>query len=80
MKITAILLLEVCLQVSANGFSQSVTLKMENAPLEKVFSEVEQQSGYSFVYTKDVLARAKPVTVQLTNANIGETLNRCFTN
>ncbi len=56
MKLTAIILLAVCLQVSANGFSQKVTLSMKNAPLQKVFKEINRQTGFQFFY-KDVLLK-----------------------
>ena len=48
MKLTAILLLIACLQVSATGFSQMITLSEKNAPLVKVLEKNEQQSVYTF--------------------------------
>jgi hypothetical protein len=51
-------LLAVCLNASANGFSQKVSLKETNAPLDKVFREIKKQSDYTFVYTKALLKKA----------------------
>lgn len=63
MKLTAILLLCFCLQISANGLSQSVTLQAKALPLENVFNEVERQTGYAIVYNYDLLKKANPVTI-----------------
>jgi len=78
MKLTAIFLLAVCLQVSATGFSQVVTLSFRNAPLERVFKEVKKQTGYSFVYTRELVDVANGVTVSMANAPLREALERCL--
>lgn len=78
MKLTAIFLLAVCLQVSAAGFSQVVTLSFRNAPLERVLKEVKKQTGYSFVYTRELLEEAKGVTINTTGVPLQEALERCF--
>ncbi|MEP7374612.1 MAG: SusC/RagA family TonB-linked outer membrane protein [Chitinophagaceae bacterium] len=78
MKITAILLLATCLQVSATGHAQSVTLNLKNAPLEKVFAAIEKQTEYSFVYTDQLLQKAKKVDVDVTAASLAEVLLICF--
>lgn len=80
MKLTAILMLIAVLQVSANGFAQTVSLNLQNAPLEKVFSEIEKQTGFSFVYASDLGKKSKPVTVQLKKATLEEALQKCFLN
>jgi hypothetical protein len=38
MKLTAIILLAAALQVSARGYTQTVTISLKNVSLEKVFS------------------------------------------
>ena len=48
MKLVAFLLI-VAIHVNASGFSQ-ITLSEKNAPLEKVFKVIENQSGYVFFY------------------------------
>ncbi|HXO77364.1 MAG TPA: TonB-dependent receptor plug domain-containing protein, partial [Puia sp.] len=78
MKLTAIFILAVCLQVSATGFSQGVTLSFRNASLERVFKEVKKQTGYSFVYTRELLDEANGVTIKTENLPVQETLERCF--
>jgi TonB-linked SusC/RagA family outer membrane protein len=80
MKLTAILLTIVALQVSAGGNAQSVTLDLHNATLEKVFKEIHKQTGYSFFYEKGVLQNKDKISVQVKDAGIEEALNKCFRN
>ena len=65
MKLTTIFMLTVCLNASANGFSQKVSLNETNSPLDKVFKEIKKQSDYTFVYTKALLKKANTVTVNI---------------
>ncbi|WP_165813938.1 TonB-dependent receptor [Terrimonas sp.] len=78
MKLTAILLLIGCLQVSANSHSQTITLSEKNAPLKKIFMEIKAQSGYTFVYRDEWLKLAKNVDLNLRNVNIRQALDACF--
>jgi TonB-linked SusC/RagA family outer membrane protein len=78
MKLTAILMLAFCINVTAKGYSQSVSLNEVNAPLDKVFKEIKKQSGYTFVYTKALLKKSNPVTVTVTNVSIQQALDACF--
>jgi hypothetical protein len=78
MKLTAVFLLLVCLTVSASGTGQSISLHVKDAPLEKVFEEIKKQSGYSFVYTKDMVNKARRVTLKLHNKNLDEVLQLCL--
>ena len=80
MKLTTIFMLAVCLNASANGFSQKVSLKETNAPLDKVFREIKKQSDYTFVYTKALLKKANTVTVNINDASIEQVLEACFSN
>ena len=57
MKLTAILLLTACLQVSAKGNAQKVNLDMKNVSLEKVFKEIKKQSGFFFLYNNNELRK-----------------------
>lgn len=79
MKLTSIFLLACCLQISAKSSSQSVTLKVRNAPLSKVFNEIKKQTGYTFVYTATMLKKANPVTVEVSDVTLQDALAACFT-
>lgn len=78
MKLTFILLTAVFLQVSAKGISQNVTLTLKDAPIEKVFREIERQTGFGFLYTKKMLEDAPKVDINVKNAPLIEVLQYCF--
>src|SRR5260221_13083986 len=65
MKVTTILLLAACIQVSANGFSQKVRLTTRAAPLNKVFKEIQRQTGNSFWYKPKEIDKPTRVTLDL---------------
>jgi TonB-dependent starch-binding outer membrane protein SusC len=80
MKILCILLTVASLQLAARGYSQGISITLKNAPLEKVFQLVEKQSAYSFVYSKEALALAKPVSIDVKNETVENVLRLCFIN
>lgn len=80
MKLLILLTVVACLQVSAKGYGQTVTLSVKNSPLEKVFKEVKKQTGFSFVYTRDQLKNSQPVTCNVVKAELKEVLSICFSN
>ncbi|MEO9021513.1 MAG: TonB-dependent receptor [Ginsengibacter sp.] len=78
MKLTAILLFAACLQVSATGYSQKITLSQNNVSLKKVFKGIEKQSSYQFFYKDRLVSQAENVSIHVTNASIEEVLNECL--
>ena len=46
MRLTAIILLAACLQVSARTQGQTVTLKVKDAPMKTVFKEIQKQKHF----------------------------------
>jgi TonB-dependent starch-binding outer membrane protein SusC len=78
MKMTVFLMLAACLQVSAKGYAQKISLSVREVPLEKVFKEIQRQSGYSFWYKTRQIDQATKVTLDLTNASLEEALVKCF--
>ncbi|MGN6416486.1 MAG: SusC/RagA family TonB-linked outer membrane protein [Pseudobacter sp.] len=78
MKFTAILLLSACLQVSANGFSQQVTMKKNDASLRDVISVFKKQTGYFFVYDLQLIRMQPRLDVNFRNTPLTEALNSCF--
>ncbi|MGV3641996.1 MAG: TonB-dependent receptor [Adhaeribacter sp.] len=69
-----------CLQVSALGFSQSISISERNASLEKVFEAISKQSGYLFLYNDELLQQARPVTLELKDAPLEQVIKACFQN
>lgn len=78
MKITAIILLAGCLQVSAKTFSQNVNLSLKDAPLEQVFSELRKQTGFAFFYDRKEIKSATRITIEVKDMSLQETLNLCL--
>ena len=78
MKLTTVLLLATCLQVGAKGYSQKVSLNEKKTSLEKVFSQIEKQSGYVFWYEDRLLLKANPVDITVTNAPLEQALETLF--
>ncbi len=80
MNLTALLLLVTCLQVTAAGYAQKVTLTVKEAPLQKVFAEIITQTGVSIVYSEKVLSNTIPVSFQVKDANVQDVLDLCLKN
>lgn len=78
MKLITVLMLFACMQVSATGFSQKVTIKENNISLQKVFEKIRDQTGYQFFYADRVMRSTTKVNVNITNGTIPEVLAYCF--
>ena len=78
MKLTGIILLIACFQVSASSvYSQKVTLKVKKSELESVFEEIRQQTGFNFLYQNEILSRASRVTLNI-SADLPVVLDALF--
>ena len=80
MKIFVILLTAACLQVSARGKAQGISLSVKNAKLEQVFSIIEQQSAYRFIYSQEAMQGCKPITITADHEELFKFLKICFAN
>lgn len=78
MKMTAILLLAIGLQVSAKGLAQDITLSEKKAPLKKVLQDLQRQSGYSFFFEDRLLEKSNPVTLTLQHSTLDKVLELIF--
>ncbi|HMR81622.1 MAG TPA: SusC/RagA family TonB-linked outer membrane protein [Niabella sp.] len=72
------LLLVMHLAFSVYSHGQTVTLSLNNAPIEKAFSEIKKQTGYTFIYTRAQLATTLSVTLKLQSASLKSVLDACF--
>ena len=77
-RLTCIFLFLAIVQVSAHSYAQKISLKYKDAPLEDVLLNIRQQSGFDFLYSTQLLYKAKPVTVSLKNATLEEVLKSCM--
>lgn len=80
MKLTTVLLLAACLQVSAGGYAQKVTLKAENISLQKIFREIRKQTGYQFLFADEALQTTKNISIDMQGKSIKEVLDYCLLN
>jgi TonB-linked SusC/RagA family outer membrane protein len=80
MKLTVMMLIIFSLQVSALVYSQSVTLKVKNAPLERVFRDIKKQTDYLFFYNIDWLQKTEKVSIDVNNVPLETALDLIFKN
>jgi hypothetical protein len=78
MKLTIVLLLAASLQARAWGYSQKITLSVENGTLEAVFAEISKQADCKFVYTSNVQIKQIRITVTIKNKDLKAALNDCL--
>lgn len=80
MKLIAVLMTTVALQISFAAEGQKISLSEKNAPLEKVFKKIRSQSGYDFFCDMAVLHNAKKITIEIKDASVEQALNICLFN
>src|SRR5688500_14644553 len=78
MKLTAVILLSFCLQASAVGFGQKISVRVNDAPLAQVFSLIERQSEYVFFFDQSLIEKAQKVTLHASNKPLKDVLDDCF--
>lgn len=78
MKLCTFILLAGCLNLQATGYGQKISLSEKDAPLTKIFKEIQKQTGYHFLYISQQLEDAKKVTIQVKDADVDEVLTLCF--
>lgn len=78
MKLIAFFLFVACLQASASGYAQKISLSQTNVSLKKIFKEIERQSGYQFFYKDRLLKQVENVSVNVRDASVEEVLDQCF--
>src|ERR1700749_3773084 len=78
MRISAILILGLSLHVSANGFSQSITISAKKITIEKAFRLIEQQTDYSFLWNESVLDKSRIVSIDVRDASLPTVLDICL--
>jgi len=78
MKLFALFLTVGCLQASAKGFSQKISLSVKNAPIVQIFQEIEKQTGYSFIYAKEQVGKMKPIDLHVVKVELFTVLKMVF--
>lgn len=80
MKLTCIIMVVGCLQVSAMGYGQMIHLSIKKKPLEKVLRLIEKQTDFHFYYKVEDISKASAVTANFNNVPLDEALNKLFSN
>lgn len=78
MRLAFVFMMGALLQARAEGMAQKVTLTEKNAPLEKVFRVIHQQTGYLFLYSDQQIKKAGKVTLDVRDASLQDVLDQCF--
>ena len=73
---TCMCLLWVC---SAHAQSKTVTLNKSNVPLTAILDEIETQSGYLFLYNKQVVGVDRTASLNVTKVPLTDALEKLFT-
>jgi len=76
MKLTTLLMILGCLHLNAAVFSQTINLSEKNVSLEKVFSKIEQQTGYTFFYRMELISAMPNINISLKNVTVDEALDQ----
>ncbi|WP_170137727.1 SusC/RagA family TonB-linked outer membrane protein [Chitinophaga dinghuensis] len=71
-------LLLAALLPASSLYAQRVTLSANRLPLEKVCKEVEKQTGYYFVYPKDLREKEQQISVDLKDVPVTTALQQIF--
>ena len=80
MKLAFVIILFACLQVSAKGYSQLITLKERNATLEQILKKIKSQSGHDFFYNLKSIEMIGRISIDVKNVTISQALDICFKN
>jgi len=78
MKLSIALLTVACLQVSARGASQNITINVTDVSLKSIFRSIEKQSDYIFFYKPALLKAGTKVTLHIKDMPVKEALDECF--
>src|SRR6201991_249090 len=77
MKITFILLMAACLQVSAKGYSQEkFSFHVKQVGAHEIFTAIQQESKYRFFYNNDYLMQLGKIDLDVTDVPLASVLDR----
>src|SRR5882757_81122 len=78
MRLTAILMITATLHVSANSFSQNVTISSRKITLENAFKLIEEQTSFSFLWNENVLDKSHTISIEVKDAPLAQVLDICL--
>jgi TonB-linked SusC/RagA family outer membrane protein len=80
MKLTIVMWAFALIQVNAASYAQKVNIRVVNASMDDVLTNLSVQTGYNFIYNSAMIRTAKPVTLNAVNKSLTEALESCFKN
>lgn len=80
MKLTVFLIIALTLQVSATGFSQNsrLSINLKNSSVKEILSQIEEQTGYRFIYNNETINLDRKVDLQVDNKKVEDILDMLF--
>jgi len=79
MKLFITLFLSTILQVSAaTSYAQNISINERNVPLERILKLIRAQSGYDFMYNKDLVQSAGRINLNVKNASVEQAMQKCL--
>jgi len=75
-KLTALIIMIACLQVSARTNAQRLSISMKNTPLGRICSKIEQKTNYVFFYDLAILKEMKPVMIDAKDVAVEDPLRK----
>lgn len=79
MKLLTMLLTFASLQLSANGYSQQITISKTNTSLNVILHDIREQSGYNLLYNSDLINKIGPVNIDLKEVSLDDALKQLLT-
>ena len=79
--VTGLLLLFLFINISfIHAQTVKFSLHKQNATLEEIFNEIEEKTGYKFVYNTSDIDRNEKISIQETNLDLNEILRSLLRN
>lgn len=78
MKHKVLILLVVALSYTGMTFAQKVTLNYQQTKLDKVFSSITEQTGYTFAYSQTIINVDRAVDISVSNTDLSQALKKLF--
>ncbi|MBB3969224.1 TonB-dependent receptor [Mucilaginibacter phyllosphaerae] len=75
MKLIFMMMLAGCLQLSAAGFGQNISITQKGARLESIFKTIEKQTRYTFFYKVELISKLNRVSVDIKDQPVEKALN-----
>jgi len=79
MRLTTLLVFACCLQISAKGIAQKVSIKAKQLSVAQFIREIHRQTGYQFFFNDDLIKNAPDIkNVPLVNVPLEAALKNAF--